>query len=96
MEKPSSFSSRTKDRFSPVFFTVLSIHESISVSLYALSRLSTGMVCSTSGKSEVRSLPTLCVGESGVRISGCSFSSARSSSKSLSYSRSETSGLPVT
>ena len=96
MEMPSIFSSSTNDSREEALFIVLSIQETTSCALYALSSERTGIVWETSGKSPVRSLPTRLVGLVSLLSSGWARSIRTSSSNRASYSRSLMMGLPST
>ena len=68
------------------------IHERSSSSLRALASEYIGWMWVIFSSRETGSPPTVCVGESVRRSSGCSASNRRSSSSSASYSSSPISG----
>ena len=95
MELPSIFSSTT-NAVPESAALALSIQRSTPAMSYALSRLSTGTVCSTSGSSWVRSEPTRRVGESALANCGCRRSSSTRVSNRPSNSASVISGRAST
>ena len=91
-----SFSSNVNPSGRPAASIVLVIQAATWSAVYALSRLSTGTVCDTSGSSWLRSDPTRRVGESSAANAGWSRSRRSNSSNRRSYSRSLTEGRPTT